>query len=98
MYRILDVGHGVELDVEQPGRRLLDTADIDGLDDVAGFRIDHDRTARALPAHPLGSRNKRIAVSLATSLFQGCIDQVCAVVTADREEVRVAVELVVVRL
>src|SRR5262245_15515468 len=46
--RILDVLDLVERDVAQVAADLLDLADIDRLDDVAGLRIDRDRAARAL--------------------------------------------------
>src|SRR5215813_2694836 len=50
--RILDVLEGGELDVVELAVLLLDLADVDVLDDVAGVRIDRDRTARALPLRP----------------------------------------------
>src|SRR5437588_9693356 len=50
---ILDVGEGCELDVVKFAVDLLDLADVDVLHDVAGFRVDRDRAARAFPLHPL---------------------------------------------
>src|SRR5687768_2767296 len=47
--RVLDVLDLVECDVAQVVADLLDLADIDRLDDIAGFRIDGDRAARAFP-------------------------------------------------
>src|SRR5579884_1882146 len=47
--RILDVRHGVDVDVAQLVADLLDLADVDGLHDVAGLRIDQHRAARAFP-------------------------------------------------
>src|SRR6202047_957033 len=58
--RVLHVRHVVEFDVAQSVADLLDAADVDGLDDVAGFRIDHHRAARALPAHALGGGDQRV--------------------------------------
>src|SRR5882762_5709859 len=51
--RVLDVLDLVDLDVEQLALDLLDPADVDRLDDVACFRIDRDRPARAFPLHAL---------------------------------------------
>src|ERR1700753_2306571 len=41
--RVLDVPDLVELDVDELAGHLLDAADIDRLDNVAGFRIDRHR-------------------------------------------------------
>src|SRR5579863_9830593 len=45
--RVFDVRDGGEFHVVELAVLLLDLADIDVLDDVARFRIDRDRTARA---------------------------------------------------
>src|SRR6266705_6462479 len=42
LYRVLDVLDPVELDVDEAPADLLDTADINRLEDVAGLRIDSD--------------------------------------------------------
>src|SRR3981081_4888186 len=68
--RILDGLEGRELDVVEFAVLLLDLADIDVLDDVAGVRIDRDRTARAFPFHPLHGGDQPIAVGLAPRLLQ----------------------------
>src|SRR5215467_9062566 len=83
--RILDVFHLVDFDIDRPIADLVDPADIDRLDDVAGFRVDRDRAAGTLPGHPLGGRDQRLAVRLAAGLFERFINQVHAVVAADRE-------------
>src|SRR6266508_3537398 len=88
--RVLDVLDLVDLDVEQPAADLLDAADVDRLDDVARFRIDRDRAARAFPLHALGGGDKPLGVGLAAGLLQGFVDEVHAVPAADAEEVRVA--------
>src|SRR6266496_3284120 len=88
--RVLDVLDLVDLDVEQPAADLLDTADVNRLDDVASLRIDSDRAARAFPSHALGGRDERLGVGLAAGLLQGFIDEVHPVPAADAEEVRVA--------
>src|SRR4030081_2472435 len=49
LQRILDRIEGRELDVVELALHLLDLADVDVLDDVAGLRIDRDRAARAAP-------------------------------------------------
>src|SRR5712691_12929953 len=88
--RVLDVLDLVDLDVEQPAADLLDAADVDRLDDVARFRIDRDRAARAFPLHALRGRDECLAVGLAAGLPQSLVDEVHAVPAADAEEVRVA--------
>src|SRR6266704_5737528 len=88
--RVLDVRALVDLAVEQPAADLLDAADVDRLDDVARFRIDSDRAARAFPFHALGGGDERLGVGLAAGILQGFVDEVHAVPAADAEEVRVA--------
>src|SRR4030081_1661852 len=68
--RILDGLEGRELDVVELAVLLLDLADIDVLDDVAGVRIDRDRTARAFPFHPFHGGDQPVAVGLSAGLFQ----------------------------
>src|SRR5580704_10845019 len=82
--RVLDAVDFVELDILQRLADLLDMTDINGLHDVARFRIDADRTARALPSHALGRRDQRVAVGLAAGLLQSFIDEMRTVVAADR--------------
>src|SRR5215207_10256696 len=77
-----------ELDVVELAVDLLDLADVDVLHDVAGFRIDRDRAAGALPLHALHCLDQRIAVGLAAGLLQGLVDQADAVIAADRHEAR----------
>src|SRR5580704_1085792 len=52
--RILDVREGGKFDVVELAALLLDFADVDVLDDVAGVRIDRDRAARAFPGQAFG--------------------------------------------
>src|SRR3979409_2729976 len=80
--RILDGLEGRELDVVELAVLLLDLADIDVLDDVAGVRIDRDRTARAFPFHPLHGGDQPIAVSLAAGLLQRLVGEQHAVIAA----------------
>ena len=68
----------------------LHLADVDGLDDVAGLGVDRHRPARALPGHALGRLDQGVAAGVAVGLLQRLVDQVHAVIAADREEVRVA--------
>ncbi len=75
---------------------LLHLADIDGLHDIAGFGIDLDRAARAFPLQALGGVDEGLGVGLAAGLLQRLVDDVHAVVAADRAEVRIALELGVV--
>src|SRR5579871_7017743 len=85
--RILDVGERLELD--RPGRAVLflDLADVDILHDVAGARIDRDRTARAFPFHALHGADHGIGIGIAAGLFQRLVDQIHAVIAADRDEI-----------
>src|SRR4051812_17200640 len=66
---------GREFDVIEFAVDLLDLADVDVLHDVAGFRIDRDRAARAFPLHALHRLDQRIAIGLAAGLLQGFVDQ-----------------------
>src|SRR5579884_1445736 len=96
--RIFDIRDLVDVDIAQLVADLFDAADVNRLHDVAGLWIDHDRPARAFPAHALGGSNQGIAVGLARGLLQGGVDQVHAIVAADGEEIRVAMVIVVVGL
>src|ERR1051325_11113333 len=82
--RILHVLVCRELDVVELAVLLLDLADIDVLDDVAGVRIDRDRTARALPLQALHGGDQLVAVGVAVGLLQRLVDRGHAVVAADR--------------
>src|SRR4051812_13418572 len=66
---------GREFDVVEFAVDLLDLADVDVLHDVAGFRIDRDRAARAFPLHALHRIDQRIAVGLSAGLLQSLVDQ-----------------------
>src|SRR6516164_11549293 len=90
--RILDVVDLVELDVDDLSADLLHAPDIDGLNDVAGLRIDRHRTARALPGHSLDGIDETFAVGLAAGLLERLVDDVHAVERADGEHVRIASE------
>src|SRR6266511_2968266 len=83
---------GREFDVVEFAVDLLDLADVDVLHDVAGFRIDRDRAARAFPLHALHRPDQRIAVGLAAGLLQRLVDQANAVIAADRHEARARAE------
>src|SRR6266852_28995 len=89
---VLDGLEGLEFDIVEFAVDLLDLADVDVLHDVAGFRIDRDRAARAFPLHPLHGFDQRIAVGLAAGLLQRLVDQVNAVIAADRHEPRAVTE------
>src|SRR5215475_10709461 len=90
---ILDGVEGLELDVVELAVDLLHLADVDVLDDVAGIRIDRDRTARALPLHPLHGRDQLVAVGIATRLLQRFVDQVDAIIPAYGHEARTIAEV-----
>src|SRR5262245_36365784 len=88
LQRFLDRVEFPALDVVTLAVDLLDLADIDVLDDVAGLRIDRDRPARALPRHALHRPDQGVGVGLAAGLLERLVDQVHAVVAAERDEVR----------
>src|SRR6266700_4945569 len=85
---ILDGLKGGELDVVELAVDLLDLADVDVLHDVAGFRVDRDRAARALPLLALHGLDQLGSVGVATRLLQRLVDQVDAVIAAHRHEAR----------
>src|SRR5579883_1289153 len=94
--RILDVLEGLELDIVELAIDLLDLADVDILHDVAGLGVDRDRPARAFPCHPLHGLDQLVAVGVAAGLLQRLIDQVDAVIAADRHEARALAEFLLV--
>jgi hypothetical protein len=98
LHRILDVLDLVDFHVEKLVADLLDLEDVHGLDDVAGFWIDGERTARAFPAHALGGGDQRFAVGVAVGLLQRFVDEPRAVIAADRIDVWVTVELLIIGL
>src|SRR5690606_37928250 len=77
-------------DVLQLAVNLLHLADIDGLHVVARIGVDAHRAARALPRHALGGFDQRVAGRIAIRGLQRLVDQVHAVITADREQVGAA--------
>src|SRR6185437_7034485 len=85
---ILDVIEGLELDVVELAADLLHFPDVDVLDDVARLRVDRDRAARALPLHSLHGCDQLVALGIAIRLLQRLVDQVNAVIAADRHEAR----------
>src|SRR5258707_9662527 len=87
---------GREFDVVEFAVDLLDLADVDVLDDVAGFWIDRDRAARAFPLHALHRRDQFVAVGLAAGLLQRLVDQMDAVIAAHRHEARTGAERLLV--
>jgi hypothetical protein len=87
-HRILDGLERGELDVVELSAHPLDLAYVDILHDVARFRIDRDRSARALPLHALHGLDQRLAIGDAVGCFQRLVDEVHAVIAADRHEVR----------
>src|SRR5689334_17384647 len=91
--RVFYVRDCLKLNIDNGVADLLHPADVDVLDDVASRRIDRDRAARTLPFHAFGGGNQGIAVGFAAGLLQGFVDEMHAVIAADGEEVRVALEL-----
>src|SRR5260370_7443432 len=73
---VLDGLEGREFDVVEFAVDLLDLADVDVLHDVAGFRIDRDRAARAFPLHPLHGFDQRIPLGLPAVLLHPLLHHV----------------------
>src|SRR5262245_46937174 len=87
LQRVLDRRERRKLDGVELALALLDLADIDVLDDLAGFRIDRDRAARAFPLGAFHRPDQRVGVGLAAGLLDRLVDQMHAVVAAERDEV-----------
>ena len=87
LHRVFHVRNRFEFGIPQLAVLLLDLADIDVLDDVAGVRVDRDRAPRAFPRHPFHGADERVAIDRARGLPQRLIDDVHSVVAADREKV-----------
>src|SRR5690348_9011186 len=86
--RILDHREGFEFDVGELAVDLLDPADIDILNDVAGQRIDHERSTWAVGGLVvLEDLHRLIAVELAVGLLDEVIDHRHAVPTLDGDEI-----------
>src|SRR6195256_3248732 len=95
LLRLAGILHSLEsrkFDVVEFAVDLLDLADVDVLHDVAGFRIDRDRAARAFPLHPLHGFEQPVAVALTAGLLQRLVDQMDTVIAAYRHEARAGVE------
>src|SRR4029077_7431350 len=88
--RILDLLALVDRDIDESAAVLLPPPDINRLYDGARLGIDRHRATRAIPCHALGRRDQGLAVGLAAGPLERLVDGVHAVITADREKVRVA--------
>src|SRR2546421_6294246 len=86
--RVFDGVEGGELHVVKLAIDLLDLADVDILNDLARLRVNGNRPARAFPFHSLHRGDQGLAVGLALGLLEGLVDEVHAIVTAERDEVR----------
>ena len=62
-------------------------------DNVAGLRINQERTTRALEAQPPDGRDQTVTIGLAAGRFQRLVDHMHAVVTTHRRKIRIALEL-----
>src|SRR5271163_4937188 len=89
--RILDVGKARKLDVVEVAVLFFHAPDVDRLDDVAGRRVDHDRSARAVVLPALEHADRLVAVGVTAVLGQHFIDRRHAVESGDRHEVRTLV-------
>src|SRR2546421_3791664 len=86
--RVFLIGKLVEFDVVETAAGFLDLADIHRLHHVACFRIDHDRSARAIELHSLHCRDELVAIGRAAGLLQRLIDGGHAVVSCGGHEIR----------
>src|SRR5205823_12332597 len=59
---VLHVGELVELDVDERSANFLDAPNVDGLHDIAGVGVDHDRTARTGDLHALECSHQCIGI------------------------------------
>src|SRR5579863_6902329 len=75
---------GIELDIVELAINPLNASDVDVLDDVARGWIDCDRPARAFPRRAFHGREQSIAVSAPAGPSQRIVNQMHAVVGADR--------------
>src|SRR6202034_976792 len=94
--RVLDVLDFGNLYVAYLTIHLLDSANVNSIDDVASVRIDRNRTTRTFPFQSLHRTDETFAVGLPIRFFQGLVNYVHSVVSADREEVGIALELRIV--
>src|ERR1700722_19702658 len=85
--RILHRREGLDLDGAGLAADLFDFADIDVLHDVAVARIDRDRASRAFPFHALHGPDDGVGIGIAIGLFQRLVNQVHAVIAADRNKI-----------
>src|SRR6266481_6098039 len=86
--RILEIRHLLELDVVELAVHLLHPPDIDGLDRVAGIRVDGDRPARAVELQALEHFHCLVAVEFAVQPAHHFIDRRHAIPAAHGHEVR----------
>src|SRR5690606_12460552 len=85
--RVLHIRDLVDDDVLQLAINLLNLADVDRLNHVARLGLDGHRPARALPRHALGRCHEDVAAGSAIGLLHHLVDEVHAVIPADREQV-----------
>src|SRR5438552_12189005 len=70
LQRILDVVELCEFRVPEFAVDLLNLADVNGLHDVAGLRIDRHDSARAFPSHAFHCRDKTVTIGLTLSFLE----------------------------
>src|SRR5208282_5908913 len=87
-HRVLHVRKSLELGVPELPVYLFDLAHVDVVHDVAGVRIDRDRAARAFPGHALHRCDQSVAVGVAARLLERFVEEVHAVIAAQRDEIR----------
>src|SRR5437867_7586973 len=88
LQRILDVVELCKFRVPEFAVDLLNLADVNGLHDVAGLRIDRHDSARAFPSHAFHCRDKTVTIGLTLSFLERLIDKMHSVVAADGHEIR----------
>ena len=89
-HRIFYLLDSIELGILQLTVDFLNAADMHGLNNVSGFRVDRHRSARAFPRRPFGRGNEAFRVGFAARLLQCLENKMHAIKAADGEGIRVA--------
>jgi hypothetical protein len=84
---ILDRFKGDELCIVEFAIYSFDPANIDIVDHVARLRVDGHGASWAFPGHALHGADQDVAICRSTALFEGRVDEMHAVIAADREQI-----------
>src|SRR5580704_10366978 len=89
-HRISYLLDSIELDILELTADFPDPADIHGLNNVSGFRVDRYRSARAFPCGSPGRSNEAFPVGVSTGLPQRFVNKMHAVKPADGKRIGAA--------